>query len=204
MIKTCLFLKPPVTSADKQKQQEVAIEGYIKPAIAMAGLSMLDDQVDGLEVDDISYDLVKSVYTADLLIVDADCYETAGSFRLSPHLFYLIALGHSLGNHTILVTSTTAHLPNRLIEYHTLTYSSVFSPDSVKRFTNNFKRIVEDLRKDPIGSPDNPIQGFLKQQEDKAKLEELQKKQEELQRMIAAQKLSNQSQGSIIFRKVNK
>src|SRR5213080_3412577 len=95
---SCLFLKPQVTTAEDRENQRRDIETFIKPAIKQAGLSVLNDQLDGVEVDDISDDLVQKVYEAHVLVIDANCYETAGLFRLSPYLYYFIAIGHSLGN----------------------------------------------------------------------------------------------------------
>ncbi|HEY4389502.1 MAG TPA: hypothetical protein VGN34_34105, partial [Ktedonobacteraceae bacterium] len=86
MTTSCLLLKPQVATADGREKQRSDIKTFIKPAIKQARLSMIDDLLDGLEVSDISDDLIEKIYETDVLVIDANCYETNGIFKLSPYL----------------------------------------------------------------------------------------------------------------------
>jgi hypothetical protein len=193
MTTSCLFLKPQVATAEGREKQGLDIKNFIRPAIEQAGLSAIDNQMDGLEVSDISDDLIQKIYDADVLIMDANCYETSGIFQLSPYLYYYMALGHSRGNITILVTNTIAHLPYNLIKYHTLIYSST----DIWKFINKFKAAIEEIRQGQHeDSPDNPIQNYLHQDA----LARARRQIAELQAEKAQQK---QGKPSITFRKVD-
>jgi hypothetical protein len=75
-----------------------------------------------------------------------------------------MAIGHSRGNATILVTNTTTHLPHNLVSYHTLTYASIYSSAEIWAFTYRFAHIVRRIREQQNREPDNPIQEYLKEE----------------------------------------
>lgn len=190
---TCLFLKPQVTTAEGREKQRQDIKNFIIPAITQARLEVIDDQVEGLEVSDISDDVVRKIYKADVLIIDANCYETSGVFRLSPYLYYYLAIGHSRGNSTILVTNTIAHLPHNLVKYHTLTYSL----DEIWVFITRFASAVEEIRqRRNEDNPDNPVQYYLH-------MEDLTKARQRIAEMEADKAQHKQGKSSITFRKVD-
>jgi hypothetical protein len=147
-----------VATPEGREKQGQDIKTFIKPAIKQAGLSAIDDQIDGLKVADISDDLIQKICQADVLIMDANCYETTSVFQLSPYLYYYMAFAHSRGNATILVTNTITHLPHNLIKYHTLTYSLA----DIWEFIEKFKAAVEGIRQQQNSRPDNPIQDYLR------------------------------------------
>src|SRR5262249_8059546 len=115
------------------------------------------------EVSDISGDIIQKIYEADILIIDANGYEINGTLQLPPYLYYYIAIGHSRGNATILVTSAKKHLPHELITYHTLVYSD--SVRDFQRFTDQFNVAVEEIRqRKNERKPDNPIHSYLQRE----------------------------------------
>lgn len=202
MTTTCLFLKPQVITPEGRERQKQDIETFIKPAFDHAGLTVLDNQLDGLAVSDISSDIIQKIYKADILVVDANCYETSGFFLLSPYLYYYIAIGHSRGNATILVANSLTHLPHNLIKHHTLAYSL----PKIWYFINSFKTAIEGIQLQS-DETDNPIQEYhknLEAQEALARarqeIAQLQKEKEEKAR--ASQKPGKQGNSSIIFRKI--
>jgi hypothetical protein len=154
-----LFLKPETTRLEDWEKQEQDIKKIILPAIAYAELSAIDDQTEGFVVFGISDAMIQKTYKADILIIDANRYETSGTFQLSPYLYYYMAIGHSRGNATILLTNTAEHLPPNLVKYHTLTYSAAEAWAFVARFVN----VVDEIRKQQNTQPDNPIQDYLKE-----------------------------------------
>lgn len=181
---TCLFLKPAVGTAEGREEQKEYIEMFIQPAFERAGLSVLDDDY-GLAVSDITRNILEKIYNTDLMVIDANCYETYnGVSSLSPYLYYYIAVGHSRGNATILVANTLTHLPYDLIA-NTLVYSS----KTIKPFISKFKAVVDEIQQQP-GKPNNSIQVYLNQAaKDKElarvrteKEEEIAKVREELER----------------------
>lgn len=194
MSNLCVFLKPQVTTAEGRDRQRDDIETFIHPAIVEAGLVVIDNKIDGLEVSDVSDELIQKICQADVLIIDANCYETAGVFRLSPYLYYYMAFGHSCGNTTILATNTTAHLSHNLITYHTLTYSV----KEFRRFIDKFKAAVEGIRQRQNSRPDNPIQVY-REQEDHAKTRQ---RMAEMEAEKAQQK-QGKSSSRITFRRVD-
>src|SRR5436309_16111224 len=132
------------------------INRYIKPAIMQAQLSAIDS-IDGLVVSDISDDLIEKIYKADVLVIDANCYEPDGLYQFSHYLYYYIAIGHSRGNMTILVTNNRTHLPPRLVTNHTLIYSS----EEIWEFIEQFKlAVAQILQSQEKEKPDNPIQAY--------------------------------------------
>jgi hypothetical protein len=160
MTTLCLFLKPQVIAEEERERQIQDIKLFIKPAIVHAGLSVIDDQIDGLEVADISDDVVQKIFKADVLVIDANWYQTSGIYQLSPYLYYYMAVGHSRGNATILVANTTMYLSHTLVRHHTLTYSAADS----WMFTLRFMAAVNEIRERQNTEPDNPIQDCLKEE----------------------------------------
>lgn len=195
-VKNCLLIKPRVTSAESQIQQNNAITHVIKPAIDQAGLALLGDQ-DGLVLNDITEPLVQQVYEADLVVVDANRYEAADPTPLSPFLCYFIGLRHTMGSRTILVARAVDHLPFTLRLHHTLTYTL----EEIWQFYKQFKQVVATLED---GRPDNPIQAYFKDLEYKANAEELTRVKIELEikeAQLAALKQSRDKK--ITFRRVD-
>ena len=179
MTTSYLFLKPKVMTPEGREKQGQDIKTFIKPAIERAGLSS-NDEPDGLVVSDISDDVIQKICQADILLIDANCYEQTSVFPLSPYLYYYMALGHALDNATILVTNTITHLPSNLIKYHTLTYSLA----DIWEFINKFKAAVEGIQQQQNSRPDNPIQDYFRTA------------------TIEAQKKSGNQSSRITFRKV--
>ncbi len=155
----CLLIKPMPGDQQFRNQQEV-IQKVISPAIKEARLNPLGNP-DGVFVTDISRELIRQICEADIVVVDANCYETTRPYTLSPFLYYCMAVSHSLGNRTILVVDTTStdHLPDSLRRHHMLRYSRQDALDFVERF----KRVVEEIQTGQSDSPDNPIQEYLKE-----------------------------------------
>jgi hypothetical protein len=197
---TYLFLKPQISTAEGRDNQRKDIETFVRRAIKQAGLLSLDEQTDGIEVTDISDELIQKVYEADVLIIDANCYEATGHFKLSPYLYYYMALGHALGrNHTILITNTVKDLPVNLVKYHTLTYSR----DDVFQFIDRFAAVVEEIRLQKNTKAGNPIQNYL----DRKALVETQRRlaqtEAEIEELRRQQWQGNQRPNKITFRPLN-
>ena len=175
---------------DLEKQSQ-DIKTIISPAIAHAGLSVIDDEVDGLLVDDILDAVVKYIYKADILVIDANCYEANGTFQFSPYLYYYMAVGHFRGNATILVTNTKVHLPDNLLTYHTLTYSR----SEVGAFMDKFRATADEIRLQRNSHPDNPVQDYFTR-------EDLAEERRQIAEREAEKKRQNQSRQPVIFRPV--
>ena len=191
-----VFLKPHVLTPQDRDSQRQAIDNVIKQAIRSAGLPIEGKEGDGLEVTNITEDLIQRVFESDLLIIDANNYKTTTTL---PYLYYLIALGHALGNSTILISQTTEHLPHSLIKHHTLTYS----PERVFEFIDKFREVVEEILQKRNNRPDNPIQIYWRDKQVTQILHEQQaaiaEQDEEIKRLK-----SQQYQPPINFRKVTK
>src|SRR5579859_3040814 len=153
----CLFLKPHLIMDEDLERQSQDIKTIIRPAIAHAGLSVIDDEVDGLLVGDVLDDVVRKIFKADVLVIDANCYEIDGVFQFSPYLYYYMAVGHFRGNATILVTNTKVHLPDNFLSYHTLTYSR----SEIEVFLDKFRAASDEIRLQRNSQPDNPIQDYF-------------------------------------------
>jgi hypothetical protein len=163
--RSSLLIKPYVSSADGRERQQNDIE-IISAAIEQAGLTPLDGSATGHEVrEDITNELIEYIHKADVVVVDANCYEDSGTFRVSPLLAYLIGLSHSLGNRTMLV-SRTDHFPHSFLRNHILTYSS----DGVIDFIKRLRGVVEDIFDDEELKSDNPIQQYRKTDDLKSQL----------------------------------
>jgi hypothetical protein len=160
MTTSCLFLKPQVIADEEREKQIHDIKMFIRPAIEHCALSVIDGQIDGLEVADISDDVVRKIFKADVLVIDANWYPTSGLYQLSPYLYYCMAVGHSRGNATILVADTTMYLSHTLVRHHTLVYSAADS----WMFTLRFSAAVNEIRERLNTEPDNPIQDCLKKE----------------------------------------
>jgi hypothetical protein len=181
---SCLFLKPEIITPQDREKQEQDIKRILIPAIAQARLSPIDDQIGGIVVSDISDDLVQKACKADILIIDANWYEITDVFQLSPYLYYYMAIGHSRGNATILVTNTTTHLPHNLVKYHTLTYASVYSSAEIWSFTYRFVHVVNGIQEQQNRQPDNPIQDYFSRK----KLAEVRRRRAEREAEMALQR----------------
>lgn len=207
MTNLCLFLKPQVRTAEGRERQREAIEKFIAPAIEEAKLLVIDNQINGLEVSDISVEMVKKVYKANVIVIDANCYksdtkvkgleagkssEASNMFSLSPYIYYYMAVGHSRGNVTILVANTTTHLAHSLItDHHTLTYAT----DNLE-FVRKFRDAVEEIRQQQNIQPDNPLQVYLNQ-------EELARTRRRVAELEAEKEQQRQGKSSIVFTRVN-
>ena len=164
---TCLFLKPDVSSAEGREARDNHLGALVLRAIRDANLSLLGvglggNTSEGIVVENIKSDIVPLIYQADVVVIDVTQYEPPGEHghALSPHLFYFMAVSHSLANKTILVASdSTNHLPPSLITDHTLKYSDR-GIRGIEEFENNFERIVANIFSDEP-QIDNPIQGYL-------------------------------------------
>jgi hypothetical protein len=205
IVTSCLLLKPQVTEAEKQNQKQ-NIDIFIKPAIVQAGLTVFDGELDGLEVNDISEELVQKVYETHILIVDANRYDDAGFFQFSPYLYYFIALGHSIGNRTILVAESgnaKLYLPISFIKYHTILYTS---ETECPKFIDRFKAAVDEIRQERNSRPDNPVQDYLIQKTLEETRKEILSMKAEIEALKAHQRNSNmhdQQSSPIVFRKLN-
>lgn len=202
-IKSCVLIKPHPSTSEGREQQERHIKNLIGPAIRQANLELVGDEA-GCSTDDVTPVLIRQVYEADIVVVDANCYETGSVASFSPFLYYFIALRHTLGNQTILVSQTTDHLPHSLRKHHTLSYQ----PDESWQFYQQFMEVVQAIRSGEDQRPDNPIQEYLQELEYRAKEEELAR----TQRMLAAREAQLEalqkekkiaSQPKITFRPVN-
>lgn len=154
---TCLFLKPHVSTAEGREKQTQVIRDYIPPAIEQAGLTFIGLS-DGVEVDDITYELIEQVHQADIIVIDVNHYETDGVFTQSPYLFYLMALAHRCGNRTILVCEHNSMVPASLLRHHTLTYGN-----GIWKFIASFKRVALEITTTSNSRPDNPVQEYLRE-----------------------------------------
>jgi hypothetical protein len=142
-------------------EQQRVFRNIVRPAVRQAQLTLFDETTEGVVVNDISPELIEQVHEADVVVADVSCYETSGAFSLSPLLCYFIALSHSLGNRTILVAHSTAHLPAHLQKHHTLTYSSENPVD----FYDRFERVARGILAGEDNRPDNPIQEYRKEKD---------------------------------------
>ena len=159
--KSCLYLKPRATEAEGREKRE-EFSDLIESSIEQAGLTPLGESGKGLEVADISMEVGEMVYQANVVVVDATRYEErAGSgFPLCPFLYYFMALSHSLGNKTILVTDNARHLPPSLVSPHTVTCAEQ-NHRAFQAFKRKFSRVAQEILDEDI-KPDNPIQAYLK------------------------------------------
>ena len=123
--KTCLFIKPYTENAETFKQQSSDFKRFVRPAINGAGLTLPDFEEEGTVVKTISTGLVKRIYETDIVVVDANCYETEGRYKLSPYLYYFMGLRHAMGSRTLLIASSMNHLEASLQRHHTLLYLSL-------------------------------------------------------------------------------
>jgi hypothetical protein len=201
MDKTCLLLKPHATTAESREHREQQIKDVFRPAISAAKLTVIGDEM-GVEVEDITSALIQLTYEAKIIVVDANCYESAGAFTLSPYLYYLIGLSHSLGNNTILVAKSINHLPHSLNTSHTLTYARV------GEFFDQFQEVVNTIISDEDKRPKNPVQEYLqerdyrKTEQDLAKAKaELSAKKAELEE-LTKQQADRKKSPNITFRRV--
>ncbi len=198
MTTSCLFLKPEVKTPQDLVKQMQDINRYIKPAIAQNGLAPLDGQIDGLAVSGILDNLIQRIYQADVIIIDANCYETSGTYQFSHYLYYYMAISHLRGNITILVTDAQTHLPPTLVTHHTLTYSA----EGIWSFLAQFKAAVEEiLQMQGQGEPDNPIQAYRTRTN---RDEELAEARQKIARLEAEkeEKTREPQNKSIVFRRV--
>lgn len=185
----CLLLKPRVSTADGRERQESNIDNVIRLAIDQADLVVEGEA--GIEVVDITLELIQKIDEATVVVVDAQSYEQTGAFTLSPFLFYLLAIAHTLGNKTILVAPTTTHLPHSLLREHTLTYSG----DNLRGFIRRFKEIVVEIQNKQNFRPDNPYQEFLREKlvkEEQARARMAEEELRKLREEVAKQKPPSQ------------
>jgi hypothetical protein len=161
----------------------------IIPAIKQAGLTLHSGESEGSQVNGITFDLIRQVAEADIVVIDANCYETHGAFTLSPYLFYLLALRHTLGNQTILVAAAFDRFPAILQRDHALTY--VENEPAV--FYEQFESTIRAIEAQTSGDTDNPIQDYLRR---KAEQEEQSRARQELQSQAAqVDKTRRETQG---------
>ncbi len=179
MADSCLILAPRVANIKKnpegfaQQGQDIKI---FRQAVNQARLDPLGDQFVIL-VEDVSPDLVEKLYRVDFVLVDANRYE---SVREELSLLYLIAVSHSLGNHTILLTRSADHLPRGLTRHHILTYKD----EEIVRFFDAFEATIEKIRGDEDRRPENPIQEFLIERERAEREADLEQKIDDLERQL--------------------
>ncbi|HLW03739.1 MAG TPA: hypothetical protein VKT82_34145 [Ktedonobacterales bacterium] len=163
-----LFLQPQVQAA--QRPEATQAEKFVVQALGNAGRN---DEFEVVEVADITDDLIKRVHLADLLIVDANDYEAKGSYNFSPYLFYLLALGHCLGNHTMLLAKTQGHLPLSLARHHhTFINSQDMSQpfDRYQDFFSKFRIALNEILVENNSEADNPIQAYISRRKIDAEL----------------------------------
>jgi hypothetical protein len=163
---TCLLIKPAILGADGREQQQKDVVNYIKPAIEFAGLRLPEYHPEGLTLADISRDPIRLISEATLVVVDANCYETKGFFKLSPFLYYFLGVCHARANRTVLVSRSTAHLAPGLQGFpHTLTYAEP------AEFNRSFKAVVQKILQRDDDRPDNPVQEVERQRTLEEKLQ---------------------------------
>ncbi len=210
---TCVFLKPDATTPEGRERRN-KVERFIKAAIAQSGLTLLgeDNAKEEIVVTDVSTKVIAPLYQADVVVVDANCYEDApgrGAFGLSPLLYYLVALSHSRGNQTILVAENVSHLPRSFVREHTIDYKKV-DFDAIEQFKDKFQEVVTEIINENNDKPDNPIQEYLRdiQEKDKARrIAQLESEVERLKRdatadQIRASEQLRQTGGRIKFRPI--
>ncbi|HJT75636.1 MAG TPA: serine protease [Gemmataceae bacterium] len=156
---TCLLIKPRVGHAEGREQQRDDIENLVLPALEQAGLRLPDEHPAGVEVHDISPELIQVLDEAGIVVIDANCYERDVPFPLSPYLFYFMALAHTKGSSTILVSRSSNHLPVCLQgRPHTLTYAT----NRVREFDRAFRAAVQKIQARADEKPDNPVQEYVR------------------------------------------
>jgi len=105
---------------------------------------------DLLNQQNILKDIVKSIFSADLVIADLT--------SLNPNVFYELGLAHSFNKDVILLTQDVDELPFDLRSYRVLPYSMHFKEFTEKM--NSLKRIVDET----IGGTclySNPVSDFV-------------------------------------------
>src|SRR5262245_52507817 len=130
MTNTCLLIKPYLTDAADLGRQQKDIQDVIKPAIKLAALELKDE--DGTIARELSPDLIKRVFDAEIVVVDANSYNTSGEFPTVP---YLLGVRHARGSQTILVLHRDVRLPYSLVTHHTITYLRESPADFYNQFT---------------------------------------------------------------------
>ena len=199
----CLFIKPYTTLPEAMMQQQKEFRNIVKPAIEQAGLVLLELDQQGIVVKNISSELIKQIYETDIVVVDANCYETTGIYTLSPFLYYFIGLRHALGNRTILITRSTDHLAASLQRHHTL----VYSPEEPPEFYEKFKKVVRAIQSGEDTSSDNPFQEYRLQKDLAEQLAraraEANDKAAQLERLERERAEGSKLSPKITFRRVN-
>ena len=200
---TCLFIKPHTNIAEALVQQARDFKRFVKPAIAGAGLTLSDSAEEGTVVRTISTELVKRIYETDIIVVDANCYEKEGWYKLSPYLYYFIGLRHAIGNRTILIASSIAHLEASLQRHHTLLYS----PDDPLEFHDAFKKVIQAIQSGDDNISDNPFQEYRTQKDMAEQLArtkaEAMEKASQVEKLTREQSAGKQAPQKINFRRVN-
>lgn len=214
---TCLLIKPYPSTPEGRETQQSDIQDIIEAAISGAGLKMANAGKGITVEDDIPRELIRQLYDADVVVVDANRYEEDGVFKLSPFLYYLMGVHHALSNRTILVSTSRAHLPATLQMGHTLFYERTVP--GARKFARRFQSLIRQIKADwDQGEPGNPVQSYRRHKEQlarekelareraekKALEEDLAKKKEELEKARQQGKRPSTVPQRIEFRPVGK
>lgn len=161
---TCLFIKPKPSTPGGQITQQDDIRDYIDPAITNADLKIIGRR-DGIFIEnDIPQQLIRQLYDADVVVIDANRYESETLYSLSPFLYYLMGVHHALNNRTILISASRTHLPATLQMHHTLFYERTVP--GARQFAQNFGTLLEQIKENgDNGEPGNPVQFYRRHKE---------------------------------------
>lgn len=132
-------------------------EARLKPFVGNGVITFKDKK-------NVSSIEVEQVLESNVVVFDANCYETAEYYGLSPFLYYFLGVRHAMGNQTIIVTKTDHHLPASFQQHHTLIYEDEGDWEQIEEYKGRLVRVVQQiLSGEDKKAPDNPIQNHISQ-----------------------------------------
>jgi hypothetical protein len=194
-IETCLVIKPRLTDAASLIRQTDVIKAVLR-AVKQAKLTLLGSEGEGVALDEIIPDAIEQVLLADVVVVDATCYDKSATFRFSPFIYYFVGVCHALGRPVILVSNSPGEMPHNL---RAITFSDAAE---ALEFLDRFEKEVNKIRAGSGPQSDNPIQEYLNRK--KMEAENIQLRKEVLAKAAQLDELSKSKTppSTISFRRV--